>query len=192
MILTTPDLSFINQLRVKAHGVVTAALDRVRDCPTDKATVTTEDLEQWEAYELGNLLDACHLQTFYLRDHAPHKRDFQNAVVTLRHLWRRYQERITEQEAALAEAQDDEAPASGFVYFIQCGAFVKIGYTADVASRFATIATSAPERPVLLHSFRGVRADERYLHSRFASLRSHREWFRLEGALEAYLKELGG
>ena len=68
---------------------------------------------------------------------------------------------------------------TGFVYAIQCGEFVKIGFTTDPPRRVETIATSSPYETRLLAVMRGTVRDERAQHRRFAAWRVKGEWFRL-------------
>jgi Meiotically up-regulated gene 113 len=66
---------------------------------------------------------------------------------------------------------------------------VKIGYTIadDVAPRVAAL--QAGSRLHVLHTEPGTVRDGRTLHTRFASLRLHGEWFALEGVLADWLDE---
>lgn len=80
----------------------------------------------------------------------------------------------------------------GTVYFIRVGAFVKIGYTGNLASRVKSLSTASATPPVVIHSEPGTNRDERGYHHRFADLRENGEWFRLEGPLADYLENIGG
>jgi len=81
---------------------------------------------------------------------------------------------------------------AGNVYFLRCGEFVKIGCAASVAERVRAIATMNPHPLELLAIVKGGRDEEKALHRRFAHLRHRDEWFRYEGDLADYIRELRG
>lgn len=64
------------------------------------------------------------------------------------------------------------------IYFIQCGEFVKIGFSEKPDERVRTIATSTPHGATVLAVYPGTRQDECRLHRRLAAHRHCREWFR--------------
>jgi hypothetical protein len=85
---------------------------------------------------------------------------------------------------------------SGTIYFIAgegCDT-VKIGFTADAGvggalNRMAALQVGSPVRLSLLFCTTGSQGNERALHRRFASFRSHGEWFRMEGFFRDFLIE---
>lgn len=81
-----------------------------------------------------------------------------------------------------------KAPPQEFVYFLAAGPFIKIGKaTGEPWARIRDLQTGCPF-PIQLAAFLpGGIKEEFALHRRFASLRSHGEWFRNEGALAEYL-----
>jgi hypothetical protein len=81
------------------------------------------------------------------------------------------------------------APEAGYIYFVRMGAFVKIGFTTDVAARMKAIQTSSPEKIVLLRIERGAVENERTFHRRFHRYRANGEWFTLQGGLATFLKD---
>ena len=96
------------------------------------------------------------------------------------------------------------ARRKGFVYFVApeaCldrpegdeGRVVKIGFTAnDPIARLAGLQTGSP-MPLKLWAFvGGDLALEAALHSAFAPLNSHGEWFYAEGALRDLMCRMGG
>lgn len=90
---------------------------------------------------------------------------------------------------ALALARAGKRDRDGFVYFIQCGDRIKIGFALnDVQMRLQTLQTGSPEPLVLLHYEAGSERIERELHRRFKAFRHAREWFRLEGALAEFIE----
>jgi hypothetical protein len=68
----------------------------------------------------------------------------------------------------------------GFIYFLQSSksGYIKIGYSADVRSRFLNLQRSNPEELVLLGVMEGSLADEKLLHEVFGPWRWRGEWYR--------------
>lgn len=91
---------------------------------------------------------------------------------------------------AMDKARLMEGPIAG-VYFLRHGCAVKIGFSKDVERRVGVIGEHFPEPPTVLFFVRGTRADELAFHRRFATLRTNREWFALEGELFAFLRSEG-
>jgi hypothetical protein len=79
------------------------------------------------------------------------------------------------QDATFRKVQHKKA--NGFVYFIQGGDLVKIGYTTNIRQRLYDLQTSAPIDLVLLGLIPGTRALEKEYHKRFAAHRVRGEWF---------------
>lgn len=81
-------------------------------------------------------------------------------------------------------------PYSG-VYFIQCGAFVKIGITSHFSERMASIELCNPMPLRFLARFlylpNQARKKEKELHRQFRDLHHRREWFRFEQPIADYL-----
>lgn len=74
------------------------------------------------------------------------------------------------------------------VYFIQVGAFVKIGMTSNnVAARLETIRASCPFPAELLLDIPGGPGLEQSFHNEFAHLRHHHEWFHLRDELLTWI-----
>jgi hypothetical protein len=69
----------------------------------------------------------------------------------------------------------------GFVYFVKCGQFYKIGRSKDIKHRFASI--QFPEKPRMIKAVRCLDYGflEKALHALFAHKRTHGEWFDLSG-----------
>lgn len=66
---------------------------------------------------------------------------------------------------------------TGFIYFLRCGDFIKIGFSKQPDLRVASIATANPLPVVLAAVYPGSKADEFNLHVMFARHRSRGEWF---------------
>lgn len=82
-----------------------------------------------------------------------------------------------------------------YVYFIQGQStrLVKIGITSgNVYSRLATIQANSPDTLKLLKAVKGDSKYESELHKRFASVRSHGEWFYPSRGLMAFIEGLKG
>lgn len=66
---------------------------------------------------------------------------------------------------------------SGYVYFLRCGEFVKIGYSETPLDRVAAIAAGSIGDHKLLGLVRGGITMEKQLHQRFKAFRHKGEWF---------------
>lgn len=77
------------------------------------------------------------------------------------------------------------------VYFIREGDLIKIGYSAEVDKRAATIIKGLNGRGELLGSVPGDRSVEAYYHSLFAADREFGEWFRITDRLLAFIQTIG-
>ena len=74
------------------------------------------------------------------------------------------------------------------VYFIQCGDFVKIGFTRGTAeSRLAAFSTASPHDFTILATVPGGQRLEKNLHKLFAEYWHRGEWFRYEGSLLEFI-----
>jgi len=85
------------------------------------------------------------------------------------------------------------ARTTGMVYFLVSLDLIKVGFTSGpVQRRLKTIQRMSAAPVSLLHTFPGSRHVEATLHERFASLRSHGEWFRAEDPLMSFVAGLDG
>lgn len=80
----------------------------------------------------------------------------------------------------------------GFVYFIEAEetGLVKIGHAANPESRMKSIQGMSPAKLRLIGYMPGSIADEKALHARFATDRSHGEWFRHSRQISDYIQEV--
>lgn len=83
----------------------------------------------------------------------------------------------------------------GGVYFIECGPFLKIGWSTHIAARLLELQRANPEAISLvgaipLSSVQATRL-ERVLHKHFAPHRHRHEWFRDCDEIRAYIDEHG-
>lgn len=77
----------------------------------------------------------------------------------------------------------------GFVYFVEAGDCIKIGFTTSLSDRLPKIATGTSHKLVILHTEPGLISDEKQLHQQFAEFRVRREWFRKAPELLAYIEQ---
>lgn len=80
----------------------------------------------------------------------------------------------------------------GFVYFIEAEetGLIKIGHAANPNSRMESIQGMSPAKLRLIGYMPGSIADEKALHARFATDRSHGEWFRYSMQISDYIQEV--
>jgi hypothetical protein len=98
----------------------------------------------------------------------------------------------------LARARPFERPrrsnstrhGAAFVYFISGADRIKIGLARNVDLRLAGLQTGSPVALEILLSIPGDLSIEHGLHTRFAALRTHGEWFRAEAPLVPFIQEL--
>jgi len=81
-------------------------------------------------------------------------------------------------------------PKPGIIYFIECGEFIKIGFTYSLDLRIRTIRSSNPFDLRVLHKMRGTIAREAEILAKFSHLRHHGEWFRKAPALLAFISTM--
>jgi len=65
----------------------------------------------------------------------------------------------------------------GFVYFIRCGDYVKIGFSKNPSCRLGQFNTSSPYKCELISSYPGTDSNERTLHGALDKYRIKGEWF---------------
>lgn len=76
------------------------------------------------------------------------------------------------------------------IYFIECGDFVKIGYTGDrgLRKRLSVIRSGNPYPIRVLFTAPGNVADEQMLHRRFGEFHHRGEWFHKKPELMTGMK----
>jgi hypothetical protein len=78
----------------------------------------------------------------------------------------------------------------GHVYFLECGDFIKIGWSQNARMRINGLQNSLPfEIRVLCISYGDVKL-EKALHAKFAHLRHRGEWFRKSAEIYDEIKSL--
>jgi hypothetical protein len=82
-----------------------------------------------------------------------------------------------------------EKSSGAVVYVISAGDrnFVKIGFTTNLEQRLRSLRTASHVEPIVHLVIPGTRSLERELHTRFASARHNREWFRLTDEIAAFI-----
>lgn len=78
---------------------------------------------------------------------------------------------------------------SGFVYFVRCGSFIKIGFSTNALKRFAELKNGIPLDVSLAAYFPGSLHYESWLHRRFLAFHHRGEWFRSNQELEAFIRD---
>ena len=78
----------------------------------------------------------------------------------------------------------------GFVYFIAREGHVKIGWSQDVDRRLSELQIGSATALSLRGTFPGKLSDESRMHERFSEFRESGEWFRLEGELAEFVRNL--
>lgn len=78
----------------------------------------------------------------------------------------------------------------GWVYFVQDGEFVKIGYTKDPKGRASRRRTDNPRDTTHILTLWASKGFERFVHDEFASYRHRNEWFRYEGDLKEFVESM--
>lgn len=71
--------------------------------------------------------------------------------------------------------------AQGFVYAIESGDAVKIGFAKDPVRRLSELNVGSPGAHRLIGFLSGMKSDEKFIHRSCAKLRIRGEWFRNEG-----------
>lgn len=103
-------------------------------------------------------------------------------------------ERILRQELeqAMSATMRSHAPREQYVYFIQGvdGGPIKIGITIDPEDRLQELQLGSPVMLCLRAVTKGGLRLERQLHTRFAEVRSHGEWFHPIPELLGYISNL--
>lgn len=96
---------------------------------------------------------------------------------------------VEEQSIANPIRVPDREPVVYFVKSVATG-LVKIGFSADLHRRMKSLQTGSAEILELIAVMPGSPCDEKSLHSRFAKLRRHHEWFATDELMEALINEL--
>lgn len=78
---------------------------------------------------------------------------------------------------------------SGFIYAIESGGLIKLGYSKNPEKRLNKIASDTPFPCELLGQWPGTVADELDVHDKFAEERARGEWFRTTPRLLAFIAE---
>src|ERR1017187_10028273 len=79
---------------------------------------------------------------------------------------------------------------TGFIYAIESGGLVKIGWSRDPRRRLDKIRSDAPQDCELLGTRAGTRKLEAEFHHKLAPYRARREWFRNDGAVSEFIQSL--
>jgi hypothetical protein len=99
------------------------------------------------------------------------------------------EKRLADYLATRKIAEIERRPS--FVYFIECGGYIKIGYT-SLKARLSSLATANPYPLKVLATVEGDQQTEELLHNRFADAFHRGEWFRKTPELLAFIDEIVG
>lgn len=94
---------------------------------------------------------------------------------------------LTDKHAKTAWRRGVRARVAGFIYFVEAGDHIKIGYAKDWQSRIASLQTGHHQTLRVIGAVAGNISDEQALHRRFRYLRSRGEWFRKSHDLLDYI-----
>jgi hypothetical protein len=77
-----------------------------------------------------------------------------------------------------------------FVYFIRCGALIKVGRASDVEARLKVLQIGNPEKLSILYFYEGGSYEEARLHKIFHEFHVQGEWFRADVRIMDFIQEL--
>jgi len=101
---------------------------------------------------------------------------------------RRKEEQV---QRAVERMRDDEARLrGGYVYFLQCEAFVKIGYSSNPKRRLRALEVMCPFPCTLMGMIPGGKLDEARIHADMKASHHRGEWFHLTAEVEAAIATL--
>lgn len=81
-----------------------------------------------------------------------------------------------------------EKIVQGWIYFVESGDRIKIGYSSSLTRRMKNIKHGSPFPTELLLYIDGSMADEKALHKRFAKARLNGEWFAKSSELMKFIQ----
>lgn len=96
--------------------------------------------------------------------------------------------RLAEYLVARKASEAQKRPS--FVYFIECGDYIKIGYATSIRTRLASLAVATPYPLKVLATVDGDRHTEFALHTRFADAFHRGEWFRKTPELLVFIDQI--
>jgi hypothetical protein len=85
---------------------------------------------------------------------------------------------------------DKKANTKGYVYFIKCGDYYKVGATKDIYRRFHALQVANPQDITLFHVVKtdDMRLTEKLFQSMFGRIERRGEWFALSEKNLQYIK----
>lgn len=164
--------------------------EQLIDMPMDK--LTPRGVQVLEATKIGFAITwglSAAFDVMRLEDYRSRGVNYQQSLWKLGQLVAWLEEQIAKEAAGLHPAPVYSVPRkAGWIYVIQSGEFIKIGFATDVAKRVRGLETGSPHPIAVLHEMRGTLEDEARFHGRFASYRVRGEWFRKDGDLAAWME----
>lgn len=76
----------------------------------------------------------------------------------------------------------------GYVYFMQAGDYIKIGYSATIHKRVKQLQTGCPYELKLLLALKGTLSTEKAFHKRFQEERYNNEWFNYSFRIREFIE----
>lgn len=90
----------------------------------------------------------------------------------------------------IEKRDDNNDKNTGFVYFVQSGDSVKIGYAKDVNKRIKSLQTGNQEKLLLIGYIVGDLKKESEIHGMFDDYRLTGEWFKYSDEIREYIDSL--
>jgi hypothetical protein len=78
---------------------------------------------------------------------------------------------------------------TGFVYFMESGGFIKIGWALDPLFRLKTISAMSPVPVKIVGMFEGDLKVEKAVHEKFSEYRHHGEWFSKSPEIVSFIEQ---
>jgi len=86
------------------------------------------------------------------------------------------------------EIRNKDNGCNTYVYFMQSGGYIKIGFSQNVNKRLESIQTGHPNKVKIKYKFKGGKHIEKFLHQTFKHKRSYGEWFHWCEEIEDFVK----
>jgi hypothetical protein len=84
----------------------------------------------------------------------------------------------------------EKAKTEGFIYFIECAGYVKVGFSIEPTRRAMAVQVSNPFDCRLMGTARGGTDDEKKYHERLSDFHHRGEWYILTDEVRAAIEAL--
>ena len=88
------------------------------------------------------------------------------------------------------QISEERQQTEGYVYFVRCGEYIKIGYTSDPNTRMSKFRTNNPYVCELVAIMKGGRIREAEIQRQFSEHLHRGEWYRLHESIAVFIKDL--